>query len=390
MCLRPHLFLCLMTLTFILLALPFFPGCGGEAAVTNPPGSGSDAVPDNVSGYSSARPVMSIDANSEAKPAAELESTCPEKTPKSDDQPFEASVQTAAAGDIVIDQHQADRFGTPSYWKRANGYGHNGWMDYTLPNGSSRDNWMRWRSRQPAGRYTLKVFVPRNYATTRNARYLIQYLSGSNWVTAQESPVNQNVYYDAWVTIGELYLPGEPAVVLGDDTGESWRTGRKIGFDAVAFRRVDGGSRLQWPTVAGARVGNMKFGATWIDGWKKHVGVDISVPAGTPVYAAETGTVAYRGYDSRWRGWVTIQHNSGSVFTTVYWHIVPTVSRGAQVRRGQRIGAVASMSGAHLHFGMRNGAYTNISNRGALPPVPSGGDPAFPENFVDPLRYTGP
>jgi len=44
-------------------------------------------------------------------------------------------------------------------------------------------------------------------------------------------------------------------------------------------------------------------------------------------------------------------------------------------------------SAVHLHFGIRNGSYANTANRGRLPQSICGGDPAFPENFLDPETF---
>ena len=61
------------------------------------------------------------------------------------------------------------------------------------------------------------------------------------------------------------------------------------------------------------------------------------------------------------------------------------VNVGDTVTKGQKIATVADLGdNTHLHFGIRENAYSNISNRGALPQTDCGGDPAFPEYFIDP------
>jgi murein DD-endopeptidase MepM/ murein hydrolase activator NlpD len=73
--------------------------------------------------------------------------------------------------------------------------------------------------------------------------------------------------------------------------------------------------------------------------------------------------------------------------------VVPWVKQGQAVRRGQQIGVVYDLgSNSHLHFGIRNAAYSNVGNRGALPKTRSCGpsDPQWPEQTVNPLDYTKP
>jgi hypothetical protein len=136
------------------------------------------------------------------------------------------------ASSVTVQESQAIRGGPAKYWHEVSGYGSDGHMMWTCPNGNSRLNWMEWRSGLPAGRYAVQVFVPRNQATTRHAVYHIK--SGGAEIAAKV--VDQEAYCDIWVDLGTFdFFGGEPSVLLGDDTGESWTTGRKIGFDAVNF-----------------------------------------------------------------------------------------------------------------------------------------------------------
>ena len=96
-------------------------------------------------------------------------------------------------------------------------------------------------------------------------------------------------------------------------------------------------------------------------GWRSfdnafHMGCDFGAPQGTPIYAAEKGTVIHTTYDGGYNGgagnWVVITHGNGLV--TKYMHAsVVYVSVGEQVERGQNIAAVGNTGnsfGAHLHF----------------------------------------
>jgi murein DD-endopeptidase MepM/ murein hydrolase activator NlpD len=89
---------------------------------------------------------------------------------------------------------------------------------------------------------------------------------------------------------------------------------------------------------------------------KANDGIDIQVPEGTPVKAAENGVVIYAGDGLKEFGnTVLVRHEDGLV--TVYGHASElTVERGQKVKRGQEI-ARSGMSGTtdapKLHFEVR-------------------------------------
>jgi murein DD-endopeptidase MepM/ murein hydrolase activator NlpD len=88
-------------------------------------------------------------------------------------------------------------------------------------------------------------------------------------------------------------------------------------------------------------------------------GINISVPAGTQVKAAESGVVAYAGSELKGYGnLVLIRHPNG--FVTAYAHNGDiAVKRGDQVTRGQTIaksGQSGNVSSPQLHFELRKGS----------------------------------
>ncbi|MCL6430776.1 MAG: M23 family metallopeptidase [Anaerolineae bacterium] len=97
--------------------------------------------------------------------------------------------------------------------------------------------------------------------------------------------------------------------------------------------------------------------------WSRHVAIDIAAPTGTPIFAADSGTVTESGWtDVGYGQYVIIDHGNG--FRTLYAHMSKRlVSKGAKVQRGQRIGLVGSTgnsTGPHLHFEIyRNGVLQN-------------------------------
>jgi murein DD-endopeptidase MepM/ murein hydrolase activator NlpD len=89
-----------------------------------------------------------------------------------------------------------------------------------------------------------------------------------------------------------------------------------------------------------------------------HRGVDLAATAGTPVFAAGTGTVVFAGPVAG-RGVVSIDHLGG--LRTTYEPVSPTVAAGDRVTKGEQIGTLElGHSGctvtACLHWGVRRGS----------------------------------
>jgi murein DD-endopeptidase MepM/ murein hydrolase activator NlpD len=93
-------------------------------------------------------------------------------------------------------------------------------------------------------------------------------------------------------------------------------------------------------------------------GHEFHEGIDLRANMGTPIFAAQTGTVIYA--DSKIRGYgrmVVIKHREG--LATVYAHASRLlVHKGQKVKMGQKIaisGKSGHATGPHLHFEVRSG-----------------------------------
>ena len=140
--------------------------------------------------------------------------------------------------EIIVDDRDAGFiWGGPtgSFYGRSTGYrGHLFWTW----NGSSRlYNWAKWFPYvSSAGNYEVYVYIASRYFGTKNAQYKITRngVETSRWV-------NQNNYYDQWVSLGTYYFGGGSGeyVFLGDNTGEAYAT-RFVGFDAMKFVKRDG------------------------------------------------------------------------------------------------------------------------------------------------------
>lgn len=104
---------------------------------------------------------------------------------------------------------------------------------------------------------------------------------------------------------------------------------------------------------------------------KKHNGVDLAAPIGTPVYATRSGKVTFVGYQASGAGnYINIQHDNG--FISTYMHLDSyIVKKGDYVTIGQLIGycgTTGGSTGPHLHFGIKkNGSWVNPADYLTLP-----------------------
>ncbi|WP_230080001.1 M23 family metallopeptidase [Alteripontixanthobacter maritimus] len=88
---------------------------------------------------------------------------------------------------------------------------------------------------------------------------------------------------------------------------------------------------------------------------KRHKGVDLAAPTGTPVYATADGIVERANWFSSYGLYVSLGH--GANLQTRYAHMSRlAVSGGDRVKKGQIIGYVGSTgrsTGPHLHYEVR-------------------------------------
>ncbi|MBD2844766.1 peptidoglycan DD-metalloendopeptidase family protein [Paenibacillus sp. IB182496] len=130
--------------------------------------------------------------------------------------------------------------------------------------------------------------------------------------------------------------------------------------EKVRVQSVYSGGKMLLPIGQGYRISS-SFGPrthpiTGVKG-KMHTGTDFAAPQGTPIYAAEAGTVIVAQVTSGYGNTVIIDHGNG--IWTLYAHIRNggiKVESGEQVKRGQKIaevGTTGNSTGPHLHFEVR-------------------------------------
>ncbi|MCH5352892.1 MAG: peptidoglycan DD-metalloendopeptidase family protein [Acutalibacter sp.] len=133
---------------------------------------------------------------------------------------------------------------------------------------------------------------------------------------------------------------------------------------AGSFGGTYWGSGVTYPTGGGGVEGfhpiwplpGVSYISAGYGGYPGHRGLDIAGPYGTPVVAAESGTVIkandYDSWGDSWGYYVLVYHNG--TFTTRYAHLSAlTVYDGQYVEKGTVVGyegATGNVTGPHLHF----------------------------------------
>ncbi len=129
----------------------------------------------------------------------------------------------------------------------------------------------------------------------------------------------------------------------------------------LGIKRV-GKLAMVWPVIA--RI-TSPFGSRYhpiLHKYLMHTGIDLGASYGTPIKAAESGTIILAGWVSGYGNTIVIDHGDG--VSTLYGHQSKlAVHVGDKVAKGQTIGYVGSTgnsTGPHLHFEVRvNGVVKN-------------------------------
>ncbi len=148
-----------------------------------------------------------------------------------------------------------------------------------------------------------------------------------------------------------------------------------------------------WPLKSTSKNITQHFGSIWsANHAKKHTGIDITAVPGDTVYAAADGMVTKIGAldtTGAWAKYAVLEHDAKD-YCTSYLHIEPKVAVGQKLNAGDTVGVIADISAPHCHFNVWKGPHDGkLTQRGALPIVfTAGGDPIFPNHFVDPLSFS--
>ena len=220
---------------------------------------------------------------------------------------------------------------------------------------------------------TLSASVPYLTMTVvKQERYLddvsynIEYTDSADLYQGDYKVTSKGEYGKADVMAKATYVNGEETerTILSSVTLKEPVTEYRLRGTKVRPTWMPTGS-FRWPTSGrissyfGGRKSPGGIGST------NHKGIDIAVPRGTPIYAADGGTVTYSGWMSGYGYLVQIDHGNG--YVTRYGHNSSlTVSVGQHVYKGQQVaraGSTGNSTGNHCQFEVRyNGVAKNPLN----------------------------
>ena len=220
---------------------------------------------------------------------------------------------------------------------------------------------------------TLSASVPYLTMTVvKQERYLddvsynIEYTDSADLYQGDYKVTSKGEYGKADVMAKATYVNGEETerTILSSVTLKEPVTEYRLRGTKVRPTWMPTGS-FRWPTSGrissyfGGRKSPGGIGST------NHKGIDIAVPRGTPIYAADGGTVTYSGWMSGYGYLVEINHGNG--YVTRYGHNSSlTVNVGQHVYKGQQVaraGSTGNSTGNHCHFEVRyNGVAKNPLN----------------------------
>ena len=170
-----------------------------------------------------------------------------------------------------------------------------------------------------------------------------EHLGGNTYRPAPPPPVSYQASAKTYIYDGDNYAVPAPKP----------RPAYTPAKEAAAPERSDSSVKFLWPASGKVISG---FGSS--SNGERNDGINIALPAGTPIKASASGTVSYSGDELKDYGnLLLIKHDGG--FVTAYAHAEKLlVQRGDVVTKGQVIayaGHTGDVSTPQLHFEIRHG-----------------------------------
>ena len=201
----------------------------------------------------------------------------------------------------------------------------------------------------------ITVFATANVTEDESIAYSRRYVKNNNLYITEEVPVSagkngvrrkvSEVQLENGVEVSKVE---QSSTVIQNPVDEVYETGTR-----PLPERAGSGTWL-FP-LKGNYTPTSPFGwrNTGIAGaTHQHQGADLWQPAGSRIYAADGGVVAYAGYNGNFG--LLVQINHGGLYETYYAHCSRVLVKvGETVAQGQVIALIGSTgvaSGAHLHF----------------------------------------
>lgn len=209
----------------------------------------------------------------------------------------------------------------------------------------------------------LAVTVTRTEQYEEKTKYETEYVNDSSRYEGATYTITVGEYGTEAVTADVSYINGVEVrrkvtsrVTLTEPVTEVIGVGTKPipRGQIVSIQNVSG--QFYWP-VGSATGGKISEMVEARGGYWGHSGVDIVDYYGSPIIAADSGTVILAGWYYGYGNCVMIQHSNGIV--TLYGHMSYIhVYAGEYVTQGQQIGdmgATGQVTATHLHFEVRVG-----------------------------------
>lgn len=184
-------------------------------------------------------------------------------------------------------------------------------------------------------------------------------------VVKESIPFREEIEKDPnlWPWQYQVVTPGEWG--SRELTIREWRDDGKVVKTEVLENKVTAEPKVQVAKVGTKQVPEMgsgslvypvvgiltsNYGPRW-GSW--HHGIDIGASSGTPILAADSGMVVFRGWSGNYGYMIKIDHGGGNM-VTLYAHLSAfNVKLGDTVSKGDVIGYVGNTgysTGPHLHF----------------------------------------
>lgn len=207
----------------------------------------------------------------------------------------------------------------------------------------------------------LSVAVTRLENYEEKIDYETSYYDDSTRYTGASVIMQDGEYGTDSVTANVSYVNGVEVrrkvlnrIRIKDPVEQIVAIGTKARPSSASVQQNVAAGLMYWPVGGwdGGAISETMYG---YGGYVNHSGVDIAAPYGTPIYAADSGTVVLSQWYYGYGYCIMIQHASG--LKTVYGHCSALhVSVGETVTQGQQIadvGATGQATGNHLHFEVR-------------------------------------
>ncbi|MEP7198333.1 MAG: M23 family metallopeptidase [Chloroflexota bacterium] len=152
-----------------------------------------------------------------------------------------------------------------------------------------------------------------------------------------------------WVLVIQFLPPWAQPIAM------RWVLGERQD-ETVTRTRIQGNNApFGWPVIRGpisAGFNDLDYLAQF---GQMHDGIDIVVPAGTPIYATMDGCVVVAGWNDSGYGYLVVLDNAPFLAYYAHMQAEPAVRVGQCVSRGALlgyVGATGNTTGAHLHYGV--------------------------------------